>query len=916
MGENISIGSTDEPIGVKINDFTDTIAALHVDDEESFLKLTKKYLAKLSGGKLILDGLADPERVFTKLQEKAYDVIVCDYQMARIDGIQILKQLRAHDNSIPFIMLTGRGREEIAMEALNLGANRYIKKGDDVKSQYGQLFHAIKTIVHHDHTEKALREKEELYRIIVETTGECIWIIDVENRTTYVNERMARMLDLAVEEMMGKSLFDFMDEELIAVSKEAIEKRKQGNREQFDFKFRRKDGTEVWTLVKTNPIFDKEGHYAGALGLITDITDRKQAEETLWENEQLFRSLSESAIVGIVIIQEDELKYANETVTKINGYTWEEMERWTVSELLSTIHPDDRAFTAEQMQKKQIGVKEGVVPHYSFRLVTKNEEIRWIETYSRTIIYKGKNADFVTLIDITDRKKAEEELKKFKAISDFAGYGIGMISLDGHLIYTNEVFSRMHGYTREELVGKHFSILHDEEQMKTVEMLRKQLEQEGSYTAEEVWHKRKDGTIFPTLMNGTAVRDDAGKPLYLSATAIDITEQKRAEEALRESEEKFRTLAESTLVGVLIIQDDQVEYANEAAAKNFGFSREEVENMSGSDFFTYIHPEDRSFAAEQMRKKQVGEMEGMIPHYTIRVVAKTGEKRWIDVHSRTIVYGGKPADLVAVIDTTDRKEAEESLKDSEQEYRELVDKLHEGLAVRDTNGIVTFVNPRMAEMLGYTKEEMLGKHWSFYVPPTERDKIEERMSRRPEETSDSYETILLTKEGERVPVMVSVTQLQTFYETYHGSLTLFTDITELKQAEEALKKSEEKFAKAFHSSPNSIAITRMADGHIVDVNDSFIRTYGYSLEELVDRSVLDLNIWVNPKRRPEFIKALQEHEEVRNFDVQVRAKSGEIRTMLFSAEMIDIDGEACLITTASDITERKRAENALRERVT
>ena len=127
-----------------------------------------------------------------------------------------------------------------------------------------------------------------------------------------------------------------------------------------------------------------------------------------------------------------------------------------------------------------------------------------------------------------ERKQAEEqELRKFKTISDRAGYGAAVSRPDGNLVYVNQSFAKMHGYTVEELIGKHLSIFHTEEQMQLVERLRKQLIQTGSYVAQEVWHKRKDGTVFPTSMTGAAIIDDKGKPLYLCATAIDITERKR-----------------------------------------------------------------------------------------------------------------------------------------------------------------------------------------------------------------------------------------------------------------------------------------------------------------------------------------------------------------------------------------------------
>ena len=141
--------------------------------------------------------------------------------------------------------------------------------------------------------------------------------------------------------------------------------------------------------------------------------------------------------------------------------------------------------------------------------------------------------------EVTERKKAEDELRKFKTIADKASYGAAISDLEGNLLYVNEVFAQMHQYSSEGLIGKNLSIFHNEEQMQRVTELQDKLKKEWKYLAEEVWHARKDGSVFPTLMSATLITHE-NIPLYLSATAIDITERKKAEMALAESESKLR----------------------------------------------------------------------------------------------------------------------------------------------------------------------------------------------------------------------------------------------------------------------------------------------------------------------------------------------------------------------------------------
>jgi PAS domain S-box-containing protein len=141
--------------------------------------------------------------------------------------------------------------------------------------------------------------------------------------------------------------------------------------------------------------------------------------------------------------------------------------------------------------------------------------------------------------EVTERKRAEHELRKFKTITDKASYGAAISDLEGHLLYVNDAFAQMHQYSPEKLIGMHLSIFHNKEQMLKVNELNKKLKKEKSYVAEEVWHKRKDGSVFPTLMSATLIFHEK-QPLYLSATAIDITERKRAEIELEKSESELK----------------------------------------------------------------------------------------------------------------------------------------------------------------------------------------------------------------------------------------------------------------------------------------------------------------------------------------------------------------------------------------
>ncbi len=150
--------------------------------------------------------------------------------------------------------------------------------------------------------EEALRESEEKYRSIVETANEGIWVVDVERRTRYVNNKMAEMLGYSAHEMMGKSGLDFLDKESIALSNLNVEKRKQGIKDSYEFKLIHKDGSPLWTIVNANPLFDKDGKFTGTMSMLTDITDRKRAEEALVRNNRRVSEILESITDGFMAI--------------------------------------------------------------------------------------------------------------------------------------------------------------------------------------------------------------------------------------------------------------------------------------------------------------------------------------------------------------------------------------------------------------------------------------------------------------------------------------------------------------------------------------------------------------------------------------------------------------------------------------
>ncbi len=257
---------------------------------------------------------------------------------------------------------------------------------------------------------------------------------------------------------------------------------------------------------------------------------------------------------------------------------------------------------------------------------------------------------------------------------------------------------------------------------------------------------------------------------------------------------------------------------------------------------------------------------------------------------------------------TERKQAEEALKESQKFNTGLLENSTHATMVINPDTSIRYVNPTWEKLSGWNMEEIKGVKAPYpWWPENMRDAFLEGFKEAMKQETGNGEVIAQKKNGENYWISMNWTSVLDEGEMQYLLINSI-DITERKNMEEALKESEEKFSKAFRSSPNSISITTIEDGIFLDINDSFTRNSGYTREEVIGRSSKKLGIWAKPEERDRIINILKEKGQVVNEEYTTRIKSGETRTMLFSAEPINVDGKECLISVSVDITERKNAE--------
>jgi PAS domain S-box-containing protein len=351
----------------------------------------------------------------------------------------------------------------------------------------------------------------------------------------------------------------------------------------------------------------------------------------------------------------------------------------------------------------------------------------------------------------------------------------------------------------------------------------------------------------------------------------------------------------------------QITYASKHVEKVLGYPLERWLKEPGF-WKNHIHAEDRerviAFTTKATQEKRNHDFE-------YRMIAASGETVWLRNIVNVIVENNQPRELVGVsVDITEHKRTERALKESEDRYRDLVEHSQDLMCTHDIEGRLLSVNQAAARALGYETGELLQMSildllatrarplFDAYVAQIRRDGVAGglmcMLTHAGEERIWEYQDTLRA-EGVPEPIVRGMAH----------------DVTDQRRMEKALRLSEEKFSKAFRSSPANIVITSIEEGRFFDVNEAFERSMGFTRDELIGRSALELGLWAKPDERATVVDQIKKHGGMRNLEIQLRTKSGETRVVLYSAEAIKIGGEQCLLAVGQDITDRKRAEEEL-----
>jgi PAS domain S-box-containing protein len=419
------------------------ISVLYVDDDPSLLEVTQLILER--SGEFRVDLATSAEDALKVPALLIYDAVVSDYLMPDMDGIGLLKEIRSRSADIPFILFTGRGNEDVVIEAINNGADFYLRKGGDPTAQFAELKHKIKKAVERKRAKDALMESAEQYRLLAENSPEMIYIVDANGCVRYVNSVAARQFNAPPDAITGKHLSAIFPapvaQQHLDVIRQVISSKKPIHRETQE----ETSAGALWTEVHLAPIIDQTGTVVAVLGLSNDITERRRTEEALRRNEARYRTLVESTSDIVWEVDKDgRYSYVSPVIRTVLGFEPAEVIGRTPFDLMPQGEAERirTAFSECVDARRPIVRMENTNFHkdgHRVILETSGEPV--FDTAGNLTGYRGIDRD------ITDRRRAEEALretnKKLNLLSSITRHDVlnKLTALQGFIELSVECFS-------------------------------------------------------------------------------------------------------------------------------------------------------------------------------------------------------------------------------------------------------------------------------------------------------------------------------------------------------------------------------------------------------------------------------------------------------------------------------------------
>lgn len=635
--------------------------------------------------------------------------------------------------------------------------------------------------------ESNYRSNEALLRTLLNVSHDMSILLDKEGIILEINKNATKELGKTINEIKGRYLFDIFPPDIASIGKirfkEVINSKKP-------IKFKSEKDGRIFDYI-LYPVLNENNQVIKIAWFSSSSTGRERAKNEEREALKIYKRIIEQMEESVSVEDaEGIITFVNPRYLEMSGFKENELvgKHWSV-----TVPPEDIERVKIESNKRPKGISSTYI---STTLTKSGSIIPIIVTSNPFFSNNGVFAGVLSVFnDITNQKNVEKELReardKYQLLVEKLNEGVILENEEGILSFVNPRLLEMHGYSEDEVIGKHWKILVAPEDQKNVQA-QTDKRQEGIVSHYESDGRKKDGSLFPVSVTATPIFSDDGDYKGVLSVVVDITERKQAEEALKESKEKYQMLVDKLNEGVILEdREGYYKFVNPKTAQLVGYTEEELIGKHWSSIIADSHVD---IVQNEFSKRP----KGVSSTYEAYVQTKDGRPIPVIISATPIFTKTGEFDGVLGVftDITKQKEVEHDLRKSEEKYHMLVEKLEEALMVEDSEGKITFVNPKTVEILGYSEEEIIGKHWSTFITDEYVDIGYKETAKHMKGISSIYESSLKSKDGTGIPVIITATPIFSSSGEFDGVIALATNITERKQVEQKLiqvKQQEERY---------------------------------------------------------------------------------------------------------------------------
>ncbi len=765
----------------------------------------------------------------SKLANGLYDVVISDYEMPKKDGLQFLKELREQKTNIPFILFTGKGREEVAITALNLGADGYYNKQGTTETVYGELYHAIRFSVKHRKAEQEILEQKLKADRYLNVVGNIVLALDLEGKITLLNKKAYEILGYEDGELEGKNWLEMCipkesQKELRSVFKSLVQG-KEVAPVHYENSITTKKG-EIRTISWYNTkVENGEGLLIGTLSSGEDVTERKKAEQILRESEASYRELANS--MPNIVYESDlagKVDYINERALEIAGISKGDFEKGL--NIMQFLVPEDRERAAKSMQRLLAG-GDYIPAEYEFLRKDGTTFPALIATSLR--VSKNKVTGLRGLvINITEQKKVENLLKKseerYKELANFLPETVFETDLTGKITFFSKRAFEITGFSQKEFEKglNLLSFVVPEERERAKENLKKALNGEehgASNGSSEYTLLQRNGSTYPAIVKSVPIICER-KVTGLRGLVIDITDRKKIEQTIKESEEKFRkafeTSPDACYIGTL--EDGVIVEVNDAFSRIWGYTREECLGKTSLHLGLYAKgPPDRQRMLSELKLK------GHFSNLEFDGRRKNGEVFPLLFSGTILETNGKRFIYGILQDITERKKNEAALVQECNKFKSVTKAIGAGLVIINKDYRVVWAN----DFIKQYKGDAIGKLCHATLNNLDTPCLDCGVSKifAGITTLDSHEYCSTTVDGTPYWVEIVATPIKDEQGNITSAVEIALDITERKKAEERRKVLERKVK---NYSEHLKCMVDLRTAQLKDANERLVKSERFS----------------------------------------------------------------------------------------